>query len=402
MPVTLHAAYTFQGHAFETRAEYDAYLEAYAETWRALYGTSYTTMSERTPPIRSAAATVHDRRTPRELYDTDIAVHTDNVRDITAHGARVTGRIEHHDAERATMWFLYGTRDKPYASSTVREVREARDRSDHFDQFIDGLAHNTRYYVITVAEDEYGNRVHGDWESFRTGIDPRIEAGLVHVGTYRAQGVDENRAILRARVDLNDATYARVWFEYGDDEDDLADRTRVTVVDDNNERYVLRPVRHLDDERTYYYRAIAEDPSGARNYGRIYSFRTHRDIENELPEIVLERAYAITRHEATVAGTVDMNDFNNGTVFLLYGEDEGDLIDVREREDEYDDIREYGDDLQKVRLDGDLDSFDRYEYAISGLDFDTRHYYALGVSYEDENDDAILLLSRIRYFTTDT
>ena len=109
----------------------------------------------------------------------------------------------------------------------------------------------------------------------------------------------------------------------------------------------------------------------------------------------------VTRHEATIVGTVDMNDFNNGTVFLLYGEDEDDVLHVRDREDEYDDIREYGDDLQKVRLDGDLDSFDRYEYTITGLDLDTRHYYAIGVSYEDEKEDDVLLLSRIRYFTTE-
>jgi len=401
VPSVSQAAYVFQGHVFQTRAEYNDYVAAYAETWRSLYGTSYTSTGT-FPRTTRAHVNTQERTSNRvTVRGSEIDVSTDRVRDISAHGARVTGRITHHDADTATVWFLYGERQKPYASSTVQEVRDARDRSDMFDQNLAGLVHNTRYYVIAVAEDEYGNRTYGEWESFRTGVDPRIQEGAVRISTYRAQHVDEDRAVLRARIDLDEALYARVWFEYGDIEDGLEDRTRVTVVNDADVREVLQPVRNLDDERTYYYRVVAEDPTGARNYGRTYSFRTTRDIDDEMPEVGIDRAMNVTRHEATIVGTVDMNDFNNGTVFLLYGEDEDDMLHVRDREDEYDDIREYGDDLQKVRLDGDLDSFDRYEHTITGLDLDTRHYYAIGVSYEDDSDDDVLLLSRIRYFTTE-
>lgn len=395
MPTLAQAAYTFEGHTFDTRAEYRAYLEAYAETWRELYGAgrretrSATASAGRTTDTRQSAGTARGLR-----------VTTNEPSEVTTDEVRFSGTIRHGAAEYAALWFLYGTREAPYASSTVREVRDADDRSSRFDAYVLDLAHNTRYYVIAVAEDEWGNRVYGDWESFKTAVDTRIDRGVARVQTQRPRYVDESHATFVARVDLRDADVARVWFEYGDEENDLYQRTSRVLVRSEGTRYVERSVRHLADETTYYVRAVIEEASGARTYGRTYRFATREDVEDEQPSIDVERASDVEERGFTVAGRIDMNDMRNGYTFVLYGEDEDALVRVGERYDEYDEIREDGDVLQVLLLDDDLDTRDTYAVRLYGLDPGIRHYYTLGVSYEDQDDDEVLLLGRIRSATT--
>lgn len=114
--------------------------------------------------------------------------------------------------------------------------------------------------------------------------------------------------------------------------------------------------------------------------------------------------YSVTDVEddrAELLGSVDMNDFSNGEVFFVYGEDQGQVRDVSNDFDSYNDVDEDGDDLQKVRVDRDLDSSDSYSEVVMSLDDDTRHYYSICVEFEDEDDDDVLECGNVRVFTTD-
>lgn len=217
--------------------------------------------------------------------------------------------------------------------------------------------------------------------------------------SYSGDDVD-----LYGSVDLNRSDYAYVWFEYGED-DDMDEETSDKKVTRDSSFKVSLDVDDLDDDEVYYYRAVAKDDEGDRDYGAIRSFyvsdggssSSHNDDE---PDVTTDDAEDIEDDEAELHGEVDMNDFNNGYVFFVYGEDEDQVEDV-EDEDEYRDIDEDGDDLQKVVVDTDLDGSRSYWRRVTGLDDDTDHYFRMCVEYEDDDDDETLECGKVEHFETD-
>jgi len=96
-----------------------------------------------------------------------------------------------------------------------------------------------------------------------------------------------------------------------------------------------------------------------------------------------------------------MNDYENGYVFLVYGEDE-DLIDaVTDDYDQYADIDTAGDDLQKTGIYSGLDNTRTFFTIVGGLDEDTDIFYAYCVEYEDDDNDEVITCGDTESFTTD-
>lgn len=138
------------------------------------------------------------------------------------------------------------------------------------------------------------------------------------------------------------------------------------------------------------------------NYGSPvvgYYGSSNSDSDDE-PEVRTRSAQNITENTAQLRGSVDMQDFRNGRVFFVYGEDRGD-IDGVEDEDRYNDVDENGDDIQKVLLESDLDDEEDYSRTVYGLDDDTRIYFRICVEYEDDDDDDVLECGNIEDFRTD-
>ena len=96
-----------------------------------------------------------------------------------------------------------------------------------------------------------------------------------------------------------------------------------------------------------------------------------------------------------------MNDFRNGEVFFVWGEDEDQVSDIEDDYDEYDDVEEDGDDLQRFLIDRDLDDKGNYFVVIGGLDDDTDIYFTLCVGYEDEDSDMVIDCASVKDFRTD-
>ena len=226
----------------------------------------------------------------------------------------------------------------------------------------------------------------------------------VEVTTKSATNIEEDEARLRGEIDFNASDYAYVWFEWGEDEDDLDEETsRIRLDDDDDEDFSAR-IRNLDEDEKYYFRAVAEDEDDEKDYGAIKSFRTDDDgkgSNDDEPEADTEEADDITDDSVELNGTVDMNDFRNGIVFFVYGEDEDQIDDVERDYDSYSDVDEDGDDLQKVKVDSDLDGKSSYRLDINGLDDDTDYYFAICVEYEDEDDDETLVCGSTEHFETD-
>ena len=243
------------------------------------------------------------------------------------------------------------------------------------------------------------------------------------VETFSARDVENDRAELRGEVDMNDFRNGVAFFVYGEDEGDVKDATREDEYRDIDERgddlqKVLldsdidsredfeRIVRNLDRGTRHYF-ALCVEYEESRNRetikcGDIEDFITdgNGSRNDQEPDVETLNARNISDDRAQLRGEVDMNDFDNGRVFFVYGEDK-DQIEDAIREDEYNDIDEDGDDLQKVIVDSDLDTRDDFTRIVTRLDDDTRHYFALCVEYEDENDRETLECGDIEQFRTD-
>ncbi|MFA6325423.1 MAG: hypothetical protein WCX46_04325, partial [Candidatus Paceibacterota bacterium] len=125
------------------------------------------------------------------------------------------------------------------------------------------------------------------------------------------------------------------------------------------------------------------------------------DDDNTNPDVTTKSASDISEDEAELAGNVDMNDFENGIVFFVYGQDENQIEDVENDYDTYSEVDEDDEDLQKEKVDDDLDGDDSYTLEVSGLDTDEKYYYTICVEYENEDNDEKLICGSVRSLTTD-
>lgn len=226
----------------------------------------------------------------------------------------------------------------------------------------------------------------------------------VDVTTRSANDITDEEATLRSEVDFNNEDEATVYFEYGKSSTNLKYDTTHRVLDENDDDdYFKQKITDLDDDTKYYFRAIAEDENGDEDYGNILSFRTHDNgsySNDDEPDVDTQGASNITDHSAKIKGGVDMNDFNNGVVFFVYGEDEDQIDDIADDYDTYSDVDEDEDDLQKVKVDSDLDGDASYYASFSGLNDDTDIFYSICVEFEDEDNNDMIICGDTEDFTT--
>lgn len=231
----------------------------------------------------------------------------------------------------------------------------------------------------------------------------------VDVMTKAATSVDEDSATLRGVVDFNNQDEATVYFRWGTKVGSLNKETTHVVRDADEDDVFESMITNLEDNTTYYFRAVAEDENGDRTLGTVMRFETNDNGDNNddnnsgdtRPAVDTDDVSNITDMSAKIRGSVDMNDFNNGHVFFIYGEDESMVGDVEDDFDTYEDVDEDGDNLQKVSADSDLDASSDYVATITGLNDDTDIFYAMCVAFENEDGDDEVICGNVEDFTTD-
>ncbi|MEY3784206.1 MAG: hypothetical protein RLZZ230_528 [Candidatus Parcubacteria bacterium] len=97
----------------------------------------------------------------------------------------------------------------------------------------------------------------------------------VTISTYRASDITEKSAVLRGEAVIVGKTTASIWFEYGEDEYFLDQKTAKKTVASLYDRGVRITVNNLKDDKHYYFRIAALDKNGIVTYGETYTFRTH-------------------------------------------------------------------------------------------------------------------------------
>lgn len=232
----------------------------------------------------------------------------------------------------------------------------------------------------------------------------------IDVGTSFLRSSDDELQ-LNGVINLDGAPYADVWFEYGTDEDDLDERTQMQRIRSGTRFSIEIDKDEFEPDEWYSYRAVAEGPSGERDRGNIRTlfvsgveledFDDDDDDRDDEPDVETGRAENIDENSAELTGEVDMNDFDDGIVFFVYGEDEEQIEDVDRDYDSYNDVDEDGDDLQKELVDSSFDGSDDFTERVTGLDEDTEYFFQLCVEYEDEDDDETLECGGVEDFVTD-
>lgn len=233
-------------------------------------------------------------------------------------------------------------------------------------------------------------------------LDDGVTNSSVSVTTRNAISIEDDSATLRGRVYLGNNDEAKVYFQYGTSRINLNNETNHQFFDDSKDAYTFtKDIKNLDDDTVYYFRAVAEDENNRVDYGTILSLRTD-SVESSLPFLETREVENITEDEAEIHGYVDMNDYDNGKVFFVYGEDESDVEDADDDYDRYVEIDERGDDLQKTSLDGDLDGSSHFQETITGLDANTRIYYSICVEFDDSDNDPQIMCGATESFRTDS
>ncbi len=228
------------------------------------------------------------------------------------------------------------------------------------------------------------------------------------VRTLSATSIDEDSASLRAIVDMNDDDEAELFFEYGTSAGNLNKDSESRDLDSSDDGDTLSiAIDDLEEDTKYFFRAVVIQDDGDKDYGVTSYFFTEEDDSNDdddndvHPTVTTQSPNNVSTSSATLRGTVDMNDFENGVSFFVYGEDESQVEDVEDDFDSYDDVDEDGEDLRKSLVDPDVDDVETYASDVTGLDPNTDIFYVMCVAYDDEDSDDTVKCGTVREFETD-
>lgn len=236
-------------------------------------------------------------------------------------------------------------------------------------------------------------------------------SAYVSVETGSVSGADNDGVEMAGVANIKRDGDVRVWFEYGlTTALSYSTQSQTLTRTDAGDRVSFSFVApDLDNSKTYYYRAVAEGRDDRFAEGAIKSFRydgsssnhsSHSSSNNDEPEATTDNASSVDTDSAKLAGRIDMNDFENGIAFLVYGESKSDIEDVEDA-DSYNDVDTNGDDLRKVLLSSNLDTDKSFTATVSGLNDDTKHYYRFCVEYENDDNDTVLVCGDVESFETD-
>lgn len=357
--------------------------------------------------------------------NSEIDVTTNSANAIEDEEARLRGEVDFNSSDYAYLWFEWGERQNDLDEETPR-IRRDDDDNENFSVLLTDLDEDQRYYFRAVGEDEDGRIDRGSIRSFTTDDrrGSRRNGDEPDVRTEDADDVDEDSAELNGEVDMNDFNNGEVFFVYGTDEDQISDveddfdsygdvdedgddlqKIRVDA-DLDGEKSYSRRVSNLEEDETYYFAICVgyedDDDDEVLACGSVEEFETDgRSSDDDEPTVITGRSHNVTDDSAEFEGEVDMNDFNNGRVFFVYGEDDEQVRDIEDDYDRYRDIDEDGDDLQKIQVDSDLDGDAEYDAEVFGLDDNTEYFYSICVEFEDEDDDDKIICGSTRSFETD-
>jgi hypothetical protein len=148
----------------------------------------------------------------------------------------------------------------------------------------------------------------------------------------------------------------------------------------------------LSDDTTYYYRACVRVGT-TTDEGDVESFTTDSAGNNpdDEPQAETREEDDVDDNSAELNGRIRMNDFDDGIVFFVYGQDEDRVDDIEDNYDSFTDAAsdEDNDEFEVVLVEPDADhsGWESYSEDVGGLEEDERYYYQICVEYNDNGDE---------------
>lgn len=328
-----------------------------------------------------------------------LELETKNATSVTTSSARLNGEVKVGD--NITAWFA-----KPKTSQSAVSCGDGTSQvgliGDTYSEVVSGLSSDTTYYYRFCGFDNkfssFGNIVSFKTESISN---PSSDAEL-ETGDYTS--LSYTTVVLNGKVVTGPVTEAHYLV------------SKSSSLSCNSSSYIFKknyanqgtlgnnyPVNDvavlgLDEGEKYYYVLCAKDEDGNILDGGRRSFETNGGDDNndndKDPHATTKSAKDVDEESAELRGEVDMNDFDDGTVFFVWSTDRDDVDDARD-EDEYSDI----DDAEKEKVDTNHDGDDSFDLDIDDLDTNDKYYFAICVEYYDNGDK--LECGTIKSFETD-
>ncbi len=199
------------------------------------------------------------------------------------------------------------------------------------------------------------------------------------VSTRSATDIEDDRATLNGFVDSNDGGDVEAWFEWGEDEDMEDTTSRVSYGNTSGTDFDYE-LDGLDEDTTYYFRAVAENEDGDKVYGSMKSFTTDENGgggSGDEPNVTTYSAEDVDDESAMLSGYVDTNG-EKTRVWFEWGERSGDLYE----------------ETDKSSYSSSSRNFDE---TIYDLEPDTTYYFRAMA----ENQDGDIDRGNVRSFRTD-
>jgi hypothetical protein len=310
-------------------------------------------------------------------------VDTRPATDVNKFTARMNGYIDANNTY-SYYWFEYGENSFSNRTSDTGAAYGTSNPS----YYLTGLNDGTEYKYQLCAKNANTTRVCGGVEYFTT-IDDNGNGGggssnddEPEVTTLSADDVEEDEALLQGEADPNGDALTQVWFEYGEDEDDLDETIYVSSndYDDNEDEDTVdfdKKITGLDEDTEYFFRACAENSEG-EDCGSVRSFTTddddndNNDDDTNEPSVSTTPATSVGTTYARLNGIVDTGNDDDTQAWFEWGTNTSTSFDTNKI-----------DAIDASRIGDDTYS---YGITITNLSPNTLYYFR-AIAENDEGDD---------------
>lgn len=310
------------------------------------------------------------------------SVQTNSPSSVTTNSATLNGEAVPNEAS-TDVWFEWGTSPSNLSNSTAVENIGSGTSSVAYAKSITGLNSGTLYHYRAVAQNsegiDFGNIVSFTTDGSSTTV------GVPDATTLSPRNIEDDRARLHGEVRPNGLD-TEVWFEWGSSSTNLNEDTSRRIISGSSSFATFDTlITGLDDDRTYFYRAVAENEEGI-DRGIRRSFRTDDTGGSSggsgRPNIRSVDVDRIEDDRARLICEVDAND-SDTDVWFEWDRSESDVRNGR------------GEETRRVDVDRD-ETRQEVRITITGLNDDTRYYFMCVARNSDGTEE-----SRIEDFRTD-
>ncbi len=253
-----------------------------------------------------------------------------------------------------------------------------------------------------------------------------VDYSLPTVETIAARNIEVNSAEFRGEVNMHSYTKGVAFIVYGYNQTKVnnltnqyktfasipkleTDAVKIYKLDANANavKTYSRRISGLIQNADYFYKLCIDYTNLAGKSvikcGALENFSTNpKDPRSNKFASARVSTYAATfvnAYDATISGSVTMNDAEEGIVFFVYGEDQDYINGVDTYFKKYSAVKEDKEDLQKIRVSVGTKGKAKFTQLIEDLDKGTQYFYRMCVEFD--GNEAGLICSNTKNFTTD-